>query len=167
MKLKGFIYICLISFLLIAQDAVGSLIVIKDSGNTTPIGIYLSSLHTKRKNTHKVKEHIQVNQILYPTKSELTPGKVKTHHLAFKKMPISIFVVGDDKLSVEWLKKNSGYIKRIHATGLITNVKSQQRVTKIEKATGVILIPASMVGMSSLTGTNHYPFLIAKGWVVQ
>lgn len=113
---------------------------------------------------HPIKE----DSLLYPNKSSFRSGKVENHRLQFKKFASTpVFVIGDDNYSIKWATQNSDYLKKIHAFGIITNVENAKAVSKVEMKTGLALISTSLTGLEKIVGTNHYPFLIYQGWVVQ
>ncbi len=111
---------------------------------------------------------IDARQLLYPSNSSFTPGKVEKHPFSFLYFGnLSLFVMGDDPDSLEWAKKNAPYLKKIHAFGILTNVKNEKALTQIEAETGLMLTPADLSGFDQMVGTQHYPFLINEGWVRQ
>ena len=107
---------------------------------------------------------------LFPFKSVLTPGAVEAHTLSEKnaKAIPAMFVIGDDGMSIEWLKNHKALLTDIHAVGMITNVESQARVDAIQEETGwKPLIPVSMDGASQVLQVTHLPFYVNKGEVTQ
>ncbi len=107
---------------------------------------------------------------LFPFKSVLTPGVVEAHTLSEKnaKAIPAMFVIGDDGMSIEWLKNHKALLTEIHAVGMITNVESQARVDAIQEETGwKPLIPVSMDGAANVLQVTHLPFYLNKGEVAQ
>ncbi len=107
---------------------------------------------------------------LFPFKSVLTPGVVEAHTLSEKnaKAIPAMFVIGDDTLSIEWLKSHKALLTDIHAVGMITNVESKTRVDDIQEETGwKPLIPVSMNGAANVLQVTHLPFYVNKVEVAQ
>lgn len=107
---------------------------------------------------------------LFPFESSLTPGVVETHELTQKNaaQQPALFVIGDDYSSVVWLKKNKSMLEELHAVGMITNVKSQERVDAISEDTSwKPLIPVSMNGAEDIFKVEHVPFYVNHGVVSQ
>ena len=76
----------------------------------------------------------------------------------------AFYVIGDDDQSIAWAKKNAAYLKQIHALGIVTNIQSEERLKAIEDETGLWLTTANLDGLMQTVQTNHYPFLVYKGW---
>lgn len=112
----------------------------------------------------------KAKKTLFLFESSLTPGAVETHELTQKNaaQQPALFVIGDDYSSVVWLKKNKAMLEELHAVGMITNVKSQERVDAISEDTGwKPLIPVSMNGAEESFKVEHVPFYVNHGMVSQ
>src|SRR5262245_47586905 len=57
-----------------------------------------------------------------PSKSKATVGKISRKTLDTDLLNMALFVVGADKVSIQWLEQHQEQLKSIQATGLITNV---------------------------------------------
>lgn len=158
--------------------ALAELTVIKDFGDTVPAAPYLQEITVPNKTAlrqsfqaqkEKLKNFsMDTGKLLYPNKSDFTPGVVKKKKLNMKHFGESaFFLIGPDALSVKWAKQNAVYLKKIHAIGMITNVDNARQTQKVEKETGLYLMPTKIKGLSEVIGVKHYPFLIVKNWIVQ
>jgi len=107
---------------------------------------------------------------LFPFTSSFTAGVVESHPLPHKtsfSVP-AFFVIGDDEDSIAWLMNHNDFLKTLHASGMITNVATQERVDAISQQTGWgSLTPVSMEGAESLFQTTHLPFYVSEGMVSQ
>jgi len=107
---------------------------------------------------------------LFPFTSSFTAGAVETHLLPQQKSLSAppFFVIGDDEDSIAWLIAHQDFLKTLHASGMITNVATQERVDAISQQTGWSpLTPVSMEGAESLLQTTHLPFYVSEGVVSQ
>lgn len=113
-------------------------------------------------------ETISIDEIGCKDNSIFTPGLVIQHKIKngnFHTVPM--FVVGSDSQSRRWARLNKGYLKKINAIGIITNVEDEKIKDEIEKTVGMKLIASSINGLQEIIGTTHYPFLIKDGWIFQ
>ncbi len=176
MKLKavftqiGLVAAALISSNFISTLSEAALTVVNVDGNTIDSSPYLSDIHypepgaaeamlLANKAQFDQSKPQSVESMLYPAKSSLTPGKLVSHPLATPHLTRPIFVMGDDKFSIEWAKEHAAQLKQMGAIGIITNVGSGSRTIKIEREIGLTLIPASLEGIEKYVQVTHYPFL--------
>lgn len=114
---------------------------------------------------------IDLNKLLFPVTSKFTVGDVKKHRIRgetnTETTDLSFYVAGDDTRSINWLKTNAAYLKKIRALGFLTNVQSKDRVLAIENTTGLNFMTVSLDSLENIVKTTHYPFLLYKGWVMQ
>ena len=111
---------------------------------------------------------ICANDIGYAENSVFQPGIVIRHKIKngyFNAVPV--FVIGDDRKSIRWVRLNKNYLKKIDAIGIITNTQSQEILTQIENNIGIKLVISNINGLEKIVGTTHYPFLIKDGWIFQ
>lgn len=105
---------------------------------------------------------------LDPPSSEITPGQVISHALSKDSLwRLSLFVVGNDDFSKEWLQKNSSYLQHKHIFGIATGFTNMPEINAWSQQFHVVLFPAQLSGFSEIIKTNHYPLLIENGWVLQ
>lgn len=111
---------------------------------------------------------ITINPLYVSEQNEFTEREIQKRPLEnmhFNTLPL--FIIGNDKYSLEWAITNAAYLQSIHALGIITHVKSSDDVKMMEVKTRLPLLPANINGLSKLIGTTHYPVLIYKNWVLQ
>jgi len=111
---------------------------------------------------------ISVKPLLATSQNEFSEGPVQKHTIENKYTNLPpIFIIGDDKHSIEWAKTNAVYFKNIHAIGIIAHAASGESIKDVEEKIGMQLLTANLSGISKLIGTTHYPVLIYKNWVLQ
>lgn len=167
----------LILNLIFCITAFAQLVVVSTDGSTVSSHKYLRAIHypnkkdvIKRLQQEKGKTNVNtvlVKSQLYPIRSQLTVGIVKSTRITTPNLMRPIFVMGDDAFSIKWAKTNASDLKKMGAVGFITNVESQDRVNKIEDETGLTLFPAQLSGLSEHLPITHYPFLWTKGGIEQ
>lgn len=104
-------------------------------------------------------------QMLPVATPEMSPGQVGRHTLSQEVNP-PLFIVGDDALSHRWLSAKRDYLKRIHAVGMVVNVKDArgwQRMTQY----GLTMYPVRGHDFAAAFHLNHYPVLIERHQVKQ
>ncbi len=163
--------------LLVSATSNAQLVVVNTDGETVEAAPYLSDIHYPKKGDSLAllqmnksfyqRKTIPIQKLMYPVTSRLTPGKINSHPIKTKVLTKSIFVMGDDPLSLSWARTNAPELKKVGAIGIITNVKNQVRVEQIEHETGLTLLPAQLSGLSQYLQVSHYPFLWTKGDVEQ
>jgi integrating conjugative element protein (TIGR03765 family) len=97
----------------------------------------------------------------------LSIGKVRGRKIR-NRMPRAICVVGGDKRSSIWIKKNRSKLESINALCIVVNVSSKSRFRSIKSL-------APNVDFRALNGDvfykelkiKHYPFLLNKGFIHQ
>lgn len=112
---------------------------------------------------------------LYPIKSaRLSVGKVGAQKpiavQSIKKRPgmRPIFLIGDDPVSMKWLKGNASVLNELGALGMVVNVGSRERFEAINRrAGGVTLIAAAGDEIAAELSIFHYPVLITPDGVHQ
>lgn len=171
-----------ISLPVIAQTQ--PLTVIQDSGQTTDVtnlvgqpvtsvGVQQALFNAFKKNEDTIKDQpILTSKVLFPAISHFSYGEVTKHQLSdshFQEAAASyaFYVIGDDDQSIAWANKNAAYLKQIHALGIVTNIRSEERLEVIKDETGLWLTTANLDGLTQTVQTTHYPFLVYKGWVLQ
>ena len=105
---------------------------------------------------------------LAPAPSNMTLGQVISHPIEnTSQWRTPLFIVGDDETSKQWLQKNSVYLHEIHAIGIGVGFKNPSKLNALSQQFYLPIITPQLSGLENLIGENHYPLLIAKGWVVQ
>lgn len=95
-------------------------------------------------------------------------GEIKTHKIKDPpKLPIPIFIIGDDPISIEWARKNAKFFKKIKAMGFAAGIYDLTQLEALSERVGLPLAPENISGLSEIIGSAKYPVLINKGWLVQ
>ncbi len=78
-------------------------------------------------------------------------------------LQFNLFIIGNDKYSLAWLKENKSELLRFKAAGIITKVDSREEYQEIVKlAQPLTLMPVSGDFATQKFGTNFYPVLITS-----
>ena len=100
--------------------------------------------------------------ILPVVSHRLTPGKVMPVSLDLTGMA-PIFLIGADNLSIQWLIQNNETLERIHATGLVVNVKTPEELTALrQKFPRLTFIPTPGDDLAIRLNLSHYPALLTE-----
>ena len=153
-------------------------VVIYDGGLSYPITEYTESITKKAKpNPGRDPQSISqkarpVLRYVVPVKTpELTPGRVTTRangklRNAYLMQPI--FIVGADRLSLQWLKSNRARLREINAYGILVQADTVADVTKVARAAqGLNIVPVSGSDIARQLALKHYPVLISREWIEQ
>ncbi len=96
------------------------------------------------------------------TSSMLSAGKVKNRKIK-NRMPRAVCVVGDDKRSKRWIKKNHLELKSANALCMVVNVKSKSHFQSIKALAPNVEFQALNGDIfAKQLGIKHYPFLLNK-----
>ena len=91
---------------------------------------------------------------------ELSPGKVVRRSLNQVVSP-PVFIVGDDPLSHRWLEAKRDYLVRIHAMGMVVNVRDKAGWHRLQRY-GLPLYPVPGHDFAKAFEINHYPVLLEQ-----
>ncbi|CDG90240.1 integrating conjugative element protein [Xenorhabdus bovienii] len=100
---------------------------------------------------------------MLPVKTpELTPGKVANRALQLPGIG-ALFLIGNDPDSRQWLSQNAARLKKLHAVGLIVNVREMAGLQSLRVlAPDLLLSPASGTELARRLQLQHYPVLITE-----
>lgn len=98
-----------------------------------------------------------------PVKSKASAGKVSKRLIELANFSYSIFIVGDDAFSRQWLKEHAQELEEKNALGFITNVESSSRLDELQELTKAPLLPADVDDLLALFKESHYPFIVYEG----
>ncbi|MDC9589436.1 integrating conjugative element protein [Xenorhabdus sp. XENO-10] len=91
---------------------------------------------------------------------ELTPGKVIRRPLQLPGIG-ALFLIGDDPDSRQWLSQHATILAKLHAVGLVVNVREMAGLQALRAlAPGLLLSPASGTELARRLQLQHYPVLI-------
>lgn len=136
--------------------------VIADFGGESAL-LYYKDILIKDKNKPKRKFPPLPEQKQYPIVSQYWhAGHTKAKHHSFP-LKQTVFIIGDDKISVDWLKRNATRLAKFQAFGIVVNVKSQQSLDSlraINKCVALYPNPDPSGVIAKNLGTSTYPILV-------
>lgn len=98
-----------------------------------------------------------------PARSIATVGKVAKRKLELVNFSYSIFIIGDDALSRQWLKDHAQELEEKNALGFITNIDSQSNLQELQQLVKAPLLPANVDDLLALFKESHYPLMFHGG----
>lgn len=102
-----------------------------------------------------------------PAKSKVTAGKVNRKTLDTSLLNMPLFVIGADKVSIQWLEQHQKELKSIQATGFITNVNDFETIIALQEKFQLPLLPVNVDPLLAYIHEHHYPLIISEGVVWQ
>ncbi|KJV25800.1 integrating conjugative element protein [Pantoea sp. SM3] len=101
------------------------------------------------------------------TTPELSPGNVAPRALQLPGIG-SLFIIGDDSYSRQWLQQNVQLLSARNAAGLVVNVESMASLESLRSlAPGLQLAPSSGTELARRLKLTHYPVLITDSGLSQ
>lgn len=98
----------------------------------------------------------------------MTPGTVNSHRSTAQHLSHPVFLIGDDALSIRWLKANKTQLNKLHALGLLVNMTNSNVLHRIQTlAPNLKLLPISADGIHQFLDIDHYPVLISNQVIEQ
>ena len=104
----------------------------------------------------------QTVDLRLPAKSKATAGKVSRHQAGISGFSYSLFIIGNDKQSKQWLVAHAEELKKIQAIGFVTNINTHEDYEGLQTLAEVPLLPANVDDLLLVLHESHYP-LIARG----
>lgn len=160
---------CLILIaLFISTGANGEPVVIFDGGNTRPMPDRLQIKQPNFQQSTPLPD-IPRNFDTLPVRSPaLTPGIIQSRVIDRPGLDFPVFIVGHDKLSLEWLQHNRKQLIRHHATGIVVNVENQEQLRHLRQvADGLEINPVPGDKIARQLELARYPVLISKNRIEQ
>lgn len=153
--------------LAIPLAAQGELIVVEDAGGVSALPYYqaLNLLPEPDGSPLATIPPVRVDPYseadMLPVVSEkLSPGSVTSRVLSAPGLQ-PLFLIGDDALSREWLKRRGNVLRELNAVGLVVSVESPLALQQLrELAENLQIAPSSGDQLAELLGLEHYPVLI-------
>jgi integrating conjugative element protein (TIGR03765 family) len=181
---KNMTGICLVaSMLLPTVEAAGRLengrfktTVIEDRGGV-PIQKYIPNIQTPddwAKERYQDRGNKKLTESMYPVRTpSMTVGRVGL--VEGEKIPKiamqikSMFIIGDDPVSIRWLVNNREFLRNNKAIGLVVNVENKERMAALKHVAGkgVLLQPIPGKGMAETMGIRHYPFFVNEDGIMR
>lgn len=140
--------------------------VIADLGGRDASPFY-ESIHAQPDNSSMRLQNFSPEQAgeaaMLPVKTpELMPGKVASRPLQLPGIG-TLFLVGDDLDSRQWLSQNAVRLKQLHAVGLVVNVSEIAGLQSLRALVpDILLSPASGSELARRLQLQHYPVLITE-----
>lgn len=98
----------------------------------------------------------------------LTPGKVEPRVINANGLIRPFFMIGDDDLSISWLKERVVALEKLQAVGLVVNVKTNSNLNQLKKlAPNLMILPVSGDDIADRLALSHYPVLITATAIEQ
>lgn len=99
---------------------------------------------------------------------ELTPGHFTPKTIAIPYLERPVFMVGADRLSLQWLEQHHKRLNALQAVGLVVNVETAQQLAQLKQSVAPLELYAlpgtSFAKQFTLT---HYPALISASRIEQ
>ncbi|WP_330109793.1 integrating conjugative element protein [Methylophaga thalassica] len=138
--------------------------VIFDSGRTINADRYLSA----EQKPSFPKRKPSITSLITPITPEMSVGKVERRNVELPYLPSPLFLVGTDKISINWLSQHRQALIKAGAVGLIVNSKSASDIQQvIHTAKGLQISPASGSDLAKQLNLHHYPILITRTQIAQ
>ena len=112
----------------------------------------------------------QLNETLdarLPAQSKAQAGLVTRHTVSSSPLSNSMFIIGDDSLSKQWLIEHAEELRELHALGFVTNIANSDTLHELQTATELPLLPANVDDLMLLLKEKHYPLAFHQGVVWQ
>jgi len=152
------------------------LIVVQDLGGASALPYY-EALNLQPRNVDALPPNIMVPQAptapvseadMLPVRSaKLTSGKVTRRAIEAPGLR-PFFIVGDDEISADWLRRNAASLLERGAFGLVVNVETLDALNHLRTLVpDVSLSPVSGDDLAERLGLRHYPALITATGIEQ
>ncbi|HAT9314933.1 TPA: integrating conjugative element protein [Legionella pneumophila subsp. pneumophila] len=102
-----------------------------------------------------------------PAKSKATQGKINRKALNTSLLNMSLFVIGADNASIQWLEQHHKQLQSMQAVGFITNVNDFESIIALQEKFKLPLLPVNVDPLMDYIHEHHYPLIIAEGAVWQ
>tara|TARA_Y100000588_G_scaffold365624_1_gene430453 strand:- start:179 stop:607 length:429 start_codon:yes stop_codon:yes gene_type:complete len=102
-----------------------------------------------------------------PVKSQATFGKVNARKADTHLFNDTLFVIGADHISKQWLAQHQKQLQDMQAIGFITNVEEFETIIQLQEQSQLPLLPVNVDPLMQLIGVKHYPIVITEGEVWQ
>ncbi|TNL04620.1 integrating conjugative element protein [Kosakonia cowanii] len=110
---------------------------------------------------------LSISDMLPVSTPELSPGAVPSRPLQLPGLP-PVFVVGDDDMSRAWLQQRGTELKRMGATGMVVNVRTEEALDSLR---GLVpdteMVPVRGGDLAQRLKLTHYPVLITADGLAQ
>lgn len=145
-------------------------IVVLDSGQTNDIRNYINFESTKppiqkKATIETVKNDISDN---FPLTTNLKLGRVETKKLDNKYQSLNLALIGDDKTSIDFLKRNYKILKKHNTTLALISVESHKKYLDFKRLVNNFGLELSILNADFMfNDVSHYPVIIRNGVMLQ
>jgi integrating conjugative element protein (TIGR03765 family) len=98
-----------------------------------------------------------------PVSSKATTGKVARRKLSLTNFTNSVFIIGNDPVSSQWLKEHSKELEAADALGFVANIKESEQLQTLQQLTKAPLLPANVDDLMDIFQESHYPLAFIEG----
>ena len=133
-------------------------------GHSIPLSAFIPLAKPEQLHSAKT-HHYTFDDVTYS--HLLSEGKVATRSINVPTLSQSIFIVGTDKHSLNWLKRYHRKLTALHAIGVVVNVKSNAAYQHLVTTTHLHLLPINADALAKRFGIHHYPVLISHQLIEQ
>lgn len=157
----------------ITAQAEKQLTVIADQGGSSALAYYepLNMQDNSRPVTKipaPIIRHIDETSSLPIVSTKLSPGKVEARVINANGLIRPFFMVGDDDLSIEWLKQRATALQKLQAVGLVVNVKDDKSFKNLKQLVpSLTVLPVSGDDVAERLNLSHYPVLVTATAIEQ
>ncbi|MBJ9260219.1 integrating conjugative element protein [Citrobacter amalonaticus] len=110
---------------------------------------------------------LSISDMLPVITPEMTPGTVSSRPLQLPGLP-PVFVVGDDEMSRAWLQQRGAELKRMGATGMVVNVRTEGALDSLRRLLpDTEMVPVRGGDLAQRLKLSHYPVLITADGLAQ
>ena len=109
----------------------------------------------------------------FPVRSDqLTVGRLSAEQAAgikYQMISQPLFIIGYDKVSINWLKANRGHLTKNKAIGLVVNVESSIQMDELQQIVGtkIRLQPTPGNDIATHLKISNYPFYMDRDGVMR
>jgi integrating conjugative element protein (TIGR03765 family) len=129
--------------------------------------LMIASCYAWQVDTHSLtEESLQLenkSDVRLPASSKATIGKVNKRKLELINFSYSIFIIGDDAFSQQWLKEHAQELEDKHALGFVTNISDSAQLEALQDLVKAPLLPANVDDLLAIFNESHYPLIFHEG----
>ena len=147
--------------LLFSLRCAAALTVVADLGGEPAAGLFAALEPATNDISSPSVSAVPLTLALFPVVStRLHPGEVTAQKMTLPGMA-PLFLLGDDPLSLRWLRENQARLRSLHATGLVVSVASAARFQALQALAGTLtLLPVSGDDLAQRLHLSAYPVLV-------
>lgn len=123
-------------------------------------------IYEERRSKKLVQGHFPVRSKMLKV-GRLTPDQAKD--LKFEMVSQPIFMIGYDRVSMDWLKANRGHLSKNKAIGLVVNVETVSQMDELQAIAGrdIVLQPTPGDSIAEHLKIRNYPFYMDNKGVMR